>query len=719
MKGAHNKTGRINGWREARSRWWPGRLPQVLLALLIGLHVVLAAAFHINRQYYPPPIQHDAYKTIVDMSKVLRGYFPMFPASGVNPGNKTLFDGTRQEDFRLYDPRALWRELSRGQLKGLWRNHEPRGYFNEISLPSFVPALAHLISGGSILAASLAPQIFLAILLLSIYGIGRQAGGPWIGLAAAAIASGYPGLFELSRTHYDALASGALATTLVYLLLRSDGFSRMGICAAAGMVALLASRAGESIACAVLIALIAVGPFILQLIRLLRKFDAASSRAWKCLLGISLFLLPLLLFDWTRIPTFWKKFSASQVELGVHAEVGAHVPQSLVGLVSHLSYLFHIAFELLQPMMTLWLLAGAVLLRRAPRGQKLPVVLMVLVPLVPLSLMDKKATWYIIPSLSALALITALGLQGLKSHQRRRWALGLASFCGILMLLLSSLVPARYLANVDLDRISPAIKKTASVPGFPHGYLTGSSGIKLKTLAQVSHEFVAHVKKSPTPTSGPRWVAVFGQTTEPVESFRYMVALRVPELFVVDIAHPCMDFEYSEKLLALLERTPFHYLIYLDKDSLFPWPPSSWDALTTRDDVRSSPLKMTTEDAFRRIKELERDLAQADEGLAETRGRLTAEQARLGARKALPPGTISSAESVAKLADRERRLGEQREKIHQNLQALKADRVVIRAKLRRAIKKLRLRKWARVDLPSGPIYEASGQDRRVLLGDHR
>ena len=707
MKVANTEARKVEAWRERAARYLSRRLPQVLLALLIGLHVVLAAAFHVNRQYYPPPIQHDAYKTIVDMSKVLRGYFPTYPASGVNPGNKTIFDGTRQEDFRLYDPRTLWRELSRGQLKGLWRNHEPRGYFNEISLPSFVPALVHLISGGSILAASLAPQIFLAILLLSIYGIGRQSGGPWIGLAAAAIASGYPGLFELSRTHYDALASGALATALVYLLLRSDGFSRMRICAAAGAVAFLAARTGESISCSLLIALIAVGPLILQIIRLVRKFDTASPRAWRCLVGMSLFFLPLLLFDWTRIPTFWKKFSASQVESGVQAEVGAHVPQLLAGVISHLSYLFHFAFELLQPMMTLWLLAGAVLLRRAPRGNRLPMVLMVLVPLVPLSLMDKKATWYVIPILSALALITAMGLQGLSTPERRRWALGLASVCGILTLLLSSLVPAHYLAGISLDRISPAIKQTATVPGFPHGYLTGSAGIKVKTLAQVSHDFVAHVRKYPTPAPGPTLVAVFGKTTEPVESFRYMVELSQPELFVVDIMNPCMDFEYSEKLLSLLAGAPFHYLIYLDKESLLPWPPNSWDAFRMRVDMHPSPQKMTREDAFRRIKELEQELARADEKLAGARERLAAERARRKAGKATPSRTFTPIETVGKLAIRERRLGEQREKIRQDLLALKADRVVVKAKLRRAIKKLRQRKWVRVDLPSGPIYQVS------------
>lgn len=59
---------------------------------------------------------------------------------------------------------------------------------------------------------------FLAVLAAAVFGLGRRLGGPWAGVAAAALALGYPPLVHLPRgylPHYAAAAMVAVALLLV------------------------------------------------------------------------------------------------------------------------------------------------------------------------------------------------------------------------------------------------------------------------------------------------------------------------------------------------------------------------------------------------------------------------------------------------------------------------------------------------------------------------
>ena len=603
-KGAGNDRARV-WWRRPAQRL-RGRLPAFLLVLMIALHLLLAAAFHCKRGWFPSPLPHMGYKNIVDQTRIIRGYKPLLPSDKLHLSVKTLFDGQRKGDFQLSHPRVLWRELSRGQLRGLWRNHDEGEYWNEIPLSFFLPALVHAVSGGSLVAVALSSQIFLALLLLFTYKIGGRAGGPWVGLAAAAIISGYPGIFELARTHHDSLANGVMATALVYLLLRGDGFTRLGICALGGVAAFLSSRVGENVSCTVLVTMIVAGPFLLEVVRLGRRLVGRAPQAWRGLLGLGLFLLPpLLLFDWTTMAALARYMDHRIMAVGASAMVGPHVPELLTSTVTYLAYPFQLAFDLLQPLMTLWLIAGAVLLWRAPRGGRLALVLMILVPLIPLSLIPKKAINYVIPFLPAMALITALGLGGLKSLMLRRWSLRLAAASGVGMLLFSSLAPPGLQQALDLDRLSPDIKKTVQVLGL-HGYATfwhGDFNSQHK-LAAASHQFVAQAGRASSSRSEPQRVAVFGTSVRQIEGFRYIVELSQPNLFVFDIIHPAHAPGHILEILTWLEDAPFDYLVYLDRERPLPWPSESWDAFRTRTDWRvpADPIIRKHGDApFRRV----------------------------------------------------------------------------------------------------------------------
>ena len=634
MKGG-NYTGPrlVHRWPQLVARWPLQRLPPVLLALLVGLHLLLAWVFHTDRDFFPSPMPHMGYAYVVDQVRAMEGYRPLQPPRIMYPGFKAVFDGERGQGLHLSEPRALMTELGRGRLRGLWRNRDPISYNNEIPLPFFLPALAHALSGGSVTAVALTPQVFLAILLLSVYGIGRQAGGPWVGLAAASIASGYPGLFQLSHTLHDSLAVGALVTAVVYLLMRGRGFSCPGWCALAGTLAFVAARSSENISGIMLIGLIVSGPLLMEIISLVRQRRSAPPQLWKRLAGVVLFFAPLVLFNWGRLITFLTRIHQSRTTHEGDAIIGSHVPDFLSGLIAHCAYLFQIAFDLLQPMMTLWLIAGAVLLWRAPRGHRLAVLLMAAIPLVLLSFMPKKAIWYITPFLPALALITAMGLGGLKSAILRQWALGLSSASGVAMLLFSSLASPQLQQQLDLDRISPAIKQTAVVIGLNGPTLGWHRGRKnVQGIAAAARQLAAHDRQKALTGAGPRRVAVFGRETQQVEGFRYLLELSRPDCMVFDPLHPFMQPEARRRL----ERLTFHYLVFLDWDRPSPRPTDCRGLMRARTDW------------------------------------------------------------------------------HPRLQASNPG-----GPLRRLVQRLLESGWIRVDLPSGPIYEASGKDRLVLLEDHR
>jgi 4-amino-4-deoxy-L-arabinose transferase-like glycosyltransferase len=70
--------------------------------------------------------------------------------------------------------------------------------------------------------------LYLAILLWSVYGIGRLLYGRKVGLLAACLVSFYPILFSISRLSYVDYALTAMVALAIYLLLKTDGFRHRG-----------------------------------------------------------------------------------------------------------------------------------------------------------------------------------------------------------------------------------------------------------------------------------------------------------------------------------------------------------------------------------------------------------------------------------------------------------------------------------------------------------
>ena len=107
--------------------------------------------------------------------------------------------------------------------------------FTALTWSDYYPPLVHLTVAGfyqlfgvSMDVAAMANSLFLALLLLAVYGIGERLAGPWVGLLSAFIVSLLPMIFAMSRYLYLDFALTAMVAANICLLLRSDRFQRRG-----------------------------------------------------------------------------------------------------------------------------------------------------------------------------------------------------------------------------------------------------------------------------------------------------------------------------------------------------------------------------------------------------------------------------------------------------------------------------------------------------------
>ncbi len=107
------------------------------------------------------------------------------------------------------------------------------GVLNALTNHSFYPPLFHIsaaaffaVFGVSADSGAMANAVYLAILLGSVYGIGRSLYDADTGLLAACLVSLFPIVFNMSRFTYVDFAMMALTALSVWLLLRSDRFQQ-------------------------------------------------------------------------------------------------------------------------------------------------------------------------------------------------------------------------------------------------------------------------------------------------------------------------------------------------------------------------------------------------------------------------------------------------------------------------------------------------------------
>ncbi len=107
----------------------------------------------------------------------------------------------------------------------------PAAWFQALALDSFRPPLFHLCTvlmyqafGVSAQVAVMTTFPFLLLLLLAVYGIGKQVASPMVGVLAAFVVSVFPLVFALTRAFYVDLALTALVSASIYFLMSADRF---------------------------------------------------------------------------------------------------------------------------------------------------------------------------------------------------------------------------------------------------------------------------------------------------------------------------------------------------------------------------------------------------------------------------------------------------------------------------------------------------------------
>ncbi len=107
--------------------------------------------------------------------------------------------------------------------------------FEAWTYSGYYPPLFHLsmvafykFFGVSMDVAAMVNIVYLVVLLISAYGIGREIGGTGVGLLTAFITSTLPMVFAMSRYTYIEFSLTAMVALSIWLLLLSQGFARKG-----------------------------------------------------------------------------------------------------------------------------------------------------------------------------------------------------------------------------------------------------------------------------------------------------------------------------------------------------------------------------------------------------------------------------------------------------------------------------------------------------------
>ncbi|MDH4208202.1 MAG: glycosyltransferase family 39 protein, partial [Anaerolineae bacterium] len=124
-----------------------------------------------------------------------------------------------------------------------------RSLFEAWTHSGYYPPLYHLamvafykLFGVSMDVAVAVNMVFLAVLLISAYGLGSRIGGRRVGLLSAFVTSTLPMIFAMSRYTYIEFALTAMVATSFWLLLLCEGFDHkvysllLGACAGVGLL---------------------------------------------------------------------------------------------------------------------------------------------------------------------------------------------------------------------------------------------------------------------------------------------------------------------------------------------------------------------------------------------------------------------------------------------------------------------------------------------------
>jgi hypothetical protein len=270
---------------------------------------------------------------------------------------------------------------------------------------------------------------FLAVLVLSVFGIGRLMGGRRMGLWAAFLVSFYPAIFGHSRIPMADLPLTATVALFYWTVLRSEYFRRWPYTIAVGLSLAVCSLTKPLFWVFILPPIVAAG------------LDLFASRHREPI-GRRLLVATFVLLC-SAIPAalwYWRSFAILKDRF-----IGKDFPGSwstvAIDFAEHLSKLVHVLYlgGLFLPLLLLSL--PFFYFGSTPRKHKGLLIAWVVFPYVVLSLLPTKLPRFAMPSLPALALISTALLTGLWSWGRH------AASAGVLLATLAHYLSLSYLAR--------------------------------------------------------------------------------------------------------------------------------------------------------------------------------------------------------------------------------------------------------------------------------
>ena len=385
-------------------RWVRWAAPVLLVLLILG-EAGLSWIHESSRLWYPPETHHDGFQKPILLKRAMQGWSPVEPDCA--PGN--CYAG--YADPPQAAPRSLWE-----RCRWIW-DAGPT-YINDYPLFALPSAIAMAALPGAVYAPWIGLRVWMALLLLSAYMLGKMLRGPLTGLLGAVLCAGTPGLFGLGLVYQDSVPLAAVGTALAAALLATRGFERRGACWAVAALTFAAFRVAENVGEAALVGLVCIAPFCAAVLQAITS-PGDRSRRWD---RFELTITPAAVL---AIRTLLLNGDALR-----YVREGVNTPGTYGWAadfawfpVPELGYIEELGRDLLRPPMAIVLTLGVLLLLRKPSRDRLVLLGMHLVPLALLSFVNRKGLMYIVPALPALAVAAALGIATLSTRWRARVAL--------------------------------------------------------------------------------------------------------------------------------------------------------------------------------------------------------------------------------------------------------------------------------------------------------
>jgi hypothetical protein len=258
-----------------RDRDLPPRLAALGLVVLMLAHLLVAAG-RIQRDPAPRKTFHDHDEHLVHHPMIFRGArrAPSLPISELVPAD---MDGL-----------GPWETLDAAFANSPERT---RAYRTTTPLHFVVAAIPATLLGVGVWTVRLGPIVLLWSLLLVVYDLARRtASSRAAGLLAAALLGALPAVHQGVVVGVPALGNMLGVALGLWALHRSDGLSRLGWAAAAGVLLALTTRWGESVGDGLESLVAVAGPAVLvALVPVARLFrEGERLRAALGLLGAGL-----------------------------------------------------------------------------------------------------------------------------------------------------------------------------------------------------------------------------------------------------------------------------------------------------------------------------------------------------------------------------------------------------------------------------------------------